>query len=250
MNLPVTRSGIDKSWNSQKFLMIGHSGVGKSTFWSFAKNPLYIMTEKGLNFLDVCKIECKCYADVMNVIDELLKRYEQCKAANKEFPYDLIVLDTADKFVDMAYQATLEWADARYPKKGSHETIQDIADGTLGWSIRQSLVVRLMNELDKLPIAKAVIAHDEIKTIKEKGVQDYQKTTISIGGKVGGDFLAWADHTLLVIGKMNGENLVRTVYTQPSQSRDCKSRGGVIKNGWQWSNNDEENFKKLREQFN
>lgn len=229
--------------------MMGHSGVGKSTFWSFANNPLYIQTEKGLNFLDVCKVECKCYADVMNVIDELIKKYSECATNKTEFPYDLIVVDTVDRFVDFAYQATLEWANQRYKKTGGHETIQDIADGTLGWSIRQSLVGRLLIELDKLPVAKALIAHDELKTIKEKGTPDYTKTTISIGGKVGGDLLAWVDHNLLVVGKMQGDSLKRTVYTQPSQSRECKSRGGIVKNGWVWSDNDVDNFKKLREQF-
>ena len=85
--------------------------------------------------------------------------------------------------------------------------------------------------------------------LEEKGKQAYDKTTISIGGKVGGDFLAWADHTMLIVGEMKGEKLSRIVYTKPSQSRECKSRGNVIKNGWEWISNDEENFKQLRKQF-
>ena len=159
----------------------------------------------------------------------------------------MVVIDTIDKVVDFASDETLRWGKNKF-KNSEIVGIGDIGQGT-GWDMRRTLVQKVFNALSKLPCAVAIIGHLECKAIEESGQSKYDKHTISIGGKVGNDILAWSDHTLQVKGVMQGDVLKRTVYTKPTKSRECKSRGGVVKDGWVWSENSKENFNKLREQF-
>jgi hypothetical protein len=243
MALPTVKSKVSCNWNDQKFLMIGSSGIGKSTFWSFGKNVLYIETEAGLNFIEAYKQPCRTWGQLGETLKDLL----QAAKTPETFPYDAVVVDTIDRVVDLASEAALEWGRAKFTKSDI-KTIGDIGQGT-GWDIRRQNVDKVLKAIEVLPCAKVIIGHLESKKIEEDGAKGYDKSTISIGGKVGGDILAWSDHTLHVKGVMMGDQLKRTVYTKPTKSREAKSRGGIIKDGWTWSDNDEDNFNKLREQF-
>jgi len=240
--LSTKKSGISKDWSSQKFLMIGHSGIGKSTFFSYAEDVGYIETEAGLNFIDACKNTARDWSDLTNIIGALMTAAKEGK-----FPYKLVVLDTIDRVVDYASDFTVKWAKDKY-SSSDIKGIGDIPNGA-GWDMRRQMVAKVLKALEKLPCAVAIIGHLETKKIEELGSKGYDKNTISIGGKVGGDILAWSDHTMNVVGRMQGDTLKRTVYTKPTQSREAKSRGGIVKDGWVWSDNDADNFAKLREQF-
>ena len=77
----------------------------------------------------------------------------------------------------------------------------------------------------------------------------YDRNTISIGGQLGETLLAWPDHILHVESLVRGDKIMRTVWTKPTQSREAKSRGGVIPNGWRWEDDDAVNYKKFRGLF-
>ena len=96
--------------------------------------------------------------------------------------------------------------------------------------------------------AIAYVSHLEVKRIEEEN-RKYDKSTISIGGKVGGDLLGWTDHTLHIQAQLYGDKLLRTVYTKPTQSREAKSRGGIVPDNWKWVDNDKENWTKFRGLF-
>jgi hypothetical protein len=240
--LSTKKSGISKKWEDQKFLMIGHSGIGKSTFWGFADDVGYIETEAGLNFIDACKNPARDWGDLGQIIGAM---GSAVKAGT--FPYKLVVLDTIDRVVDFACDATLVWAKEKY-KSSDIRGVGDIPNGA-GWDMRRQMVNKVLKALEKLPCAVAIVGHLETKKIEEMGSKGYDKNTISIGGKVGGDILSWSDHTLNVVGRMQGDSLKRTVYTKPTQSREAKSRGGIIKDGWVWGDDDKANFDKLRSCF-
>lgn len=231
-----------KEWSKQKFLMIGGSGIGKSTFFSFAEDVGYMQTEAGLEFITAKKNVCHNWADVCGCMGALLQ-----SAKDGKFPYKLLVIDTVDRIVDYATESALDWAKAKY-QKTEIRAINDIPNGA-GWDIRRRNVDKLLRGLEQLPCAVALIGHLENKKVEDDGQKAYDKHTISIGGKVGGDILAWSDHTLHVKGVMMGDVLKRTVYTKPTKSREAKSRGGIVKDGWVWEDNDEENFLQLRKQF-
>jgi len=240
--LSTTKSGVSKKWCDQKFLMIGHSGIGKSTFWSFAEDVGYIETEAGLNFIDAYKNPARDWTELSNVIGAL-----GLAAKSGNFPYKLLVLDTIDRVVDYASDLALAWGKNKF-QSSDIKGIGDIPNGA-GWDMRRAMSNKVLKALEKMPCAVAIVGHLETKKVEEQGSKPYDKNTISIGGKIGGDILSWSDHTLHIAGRMAGDSLKRTVYTKPTQSREAKSRGGMIKDGWVWSENDEDNFKQLRKLF-
>ena len=243
ITLPTKKSGISKKWSDQKFLMMGASGIGKSSFWSHAENPLYIEAEAGLNFIDAFKMPVRTWEEVAETMKALLTG-----ARDGNFPYDVVIVDTVDRILACVESEVMSWAKGKYSKGSEYGGIGDIPEGA-GWYQRENYMNKFLKVLETLPCAVAIIGHLDEKEIKEDGMKSYHKATISIGGKVGCNILSWSDHTLHVKGIMQGDTLKRTVYTKPTKSREAKSRGGVIKDGWIWDEDDAVNFKKLREQF-
>jgi len=241
--LSTTKSGISKKWEDQKFLMIGQGGIGKSKFWSYADDVMYIQTEAGLNFIEAIKNPVYCWEDLKDVLIELMKLRDA-----KQFPFKAVVLDTVDRALEYVETEVMAWARGKYSKGNEYGGIGDIPEGA-GWYRRETMMNKILASLESLPCAKVIIGHLDNKEIKQEGEKAFTKSTISIGGKVGGNIAHWSDHTLHIVGQMRGDKLTRIVYTKPTQSREAKSRGSVVKDGWIWSDNDEENFKKLREQF-
>jgi len=240
LTLPTVRSEVDRRWISQKFGMIGPPGIGKSKFWSFC-NGLYIQTEAGLNHLKVMKMPCRSWEDFRQIYTLLIQ------AANSgKFPYDTIIIDTIDKFVDMAQQETVERGRNKFKGNEIH-TVGDIPNGA-GWAWSMDLVENALAKLDELPAAVVYIGHLEVKEVKEP-TRSIHKQTISIGGKMGGMLTAWPDHLLNVQGMFVGNELRRVVRTLPSQTIEAKSREGLVKDGWQWEADDEANWKKFRGLF-
>lgn len=242
--LPEQKSGINKRFASQKISMIGASGIGKSAFFAQDPKAFFIETEAGLNFEDVFKMPARDWTELREVYNLLYER--AWKGDGSEFPYDIVVIDTIDKVINYAEAEVIEWANG-YFKKEVH-SIRDVPEGA-GWDRRKKHVKRFLDGLEMLPCAKAYIGHVEVKEIKDMVLGKYSKKTISIGGKMGGDLLAWTDHTLHVEALMVGEELKRTVYTKPTQSREAKSRGGIVPDGVVWGNDSGENYRKFRELF-
>lgn len=244
LKLPENKSGIDKRFKSQKFLMIGASGIGKSGFWAQDPNAFFIEAEAGLNAYSLFKLPARTIQDVRQIYG-LLKE----KAEKGEFPYSVVVVDTIDKIVEYITEEVLNEARQFYTKKaGDIHTLFDIPEGG-GWDRCRIKMKMLLNAFEKLPCATALIGHLENKTIRPKNQKEFSKDTISIGGKLGGDILAWADHTLNIQGIMQGENLIRTIFTKPTESRECKSRGGMLPEIINWVEDDKKNYEEFRKLF-
>lgn len=240
MQLPTTRSEIDKKWTSQKFGMIGAPGIGKSKFWSFC-NGLYIQTEAGLNHLSVFKMPCRSWEEFKEIYTLLIQAHQAGK-----FPYDTLIIDTIDKFVDLAQQEVIARGRNKF-KQIEINTVGDIPNGA-GWAWSQDLVENALTKLEELPCAIAYIGHLELKEVKEP-TRSIHKQTISIGGKMGGMLTAWPDHLLNVETQLVGSEQRRKVRTLPTQTIDAKSREGMVKDGWLWTADDKENWETFRKMF-
>ena len=239
--LPTEKSGVSKKWVDQKFLCLGAAGIGKSEIWSHAKNPLYIEAEAGLNFIDACKMPVRSWEDVHGTIGALLK-------AKDDFPYDVVIVDTIDRILVCIEDEVMGWARKKYEKGNEYQGVGDIPEGA-GWYRREAMINKFLKAIEVLPCAKVLIGHLADKEVKVQGAKGYHKSTINIGGKIGANILAWSDHTLNITGQMMGDELKRVVYTKPTMSREAKSRGNMVQNGWRWGNDSKDNFDKLREQF-
>lgn len=241
LTLPTTRSEVDKRWISQKIGMIGPPGIGKSKFWSFC-NGLYLQTEAGLNHLSVMKAPIRSWDDFKQIYTLLI----QAHTAGK-FPYDTIIIDTADKFIDLANQEAVSRGREKF-KNLEINTVGDIPNGA-GWAWAQDLVENALDKLDQLPCAVVYIGHLETKEIKEP-TRSVHKQTISIGGKMGGMLTSWPDHLLNITAGFVGSEVKRTVRTLPTQTIEAKSREGMVKDGWVWDKDDKINWDNFRSLFN
>lgn len=238
--LPTSRSEVDRRYIAQNFGMIGPPGIGKSKFWSFC-NGLYIQTESGLNHLKVMKTPCHSWEDFKEIYGALVKLVQ-----SGSFPYDTIIIDTIDKFVDFAQAEAIERGRAKF--KGIEiNTVGDIPNGA-GWAWAMDLVENALAKLDELPCAVVYVGHLELKEVKEP-TRSIHKQTISIGGKMGGMLTAWPDHLLNVTASYIGNDCKRVVRTLPSQTIEAKSREGLVPDGWTWEKDDEANWKKFRSLF-
>ena len=243
LTLPTQRSEVDKRYVAQKFAMIGPPGIGKSEFWSFC-NGLYIQTENGLNHLKVMKVPCRSWDDAKNIYSLLMQTYQK----DGKLPYDTIIIDTIDKLVDLAQAEVVDRGRTKFSKISELiNTVGDIPNGA-GWAWCQELVENYLTQLEQLGCAIVYVGHLENKEIKEQ-TQSYHKQTISIGGKMGGMLVAWPDHLLNVSAKFQGNELKRSVKTVPAATLDAKSRGGMVKDGWQWPKNTEDAWKEFRAWF-
>jgi len=241
--LPTKRSEVDNRWVVQKTVMIGAPGCGKSTFPSFGDKTLYLQCEAGLNHLSVMKTPITSWEEWEATYTALMQ------AKNKgDFPYDTIVIDTIDKFVDCANQEAIEFGRKKY--KGTEiNTIGDIPNGG-GWGWGTDFVENALSKLEKLGCHIFVIGHLDRKEVKDANGISRHLQTISIGGKTGRAIMSWADHILNIETKMIGNTMQRVVRTIPTAVIDAKSRGAVIKDGWVWDVNDRVNFDKFRSAFN
>ena len=241
--LPEARSSIDKRFISQKFAMIGAAGIGKSEFFAQDENALFIEAEAGLNFLSVYKLPMRDYSDLREIYSALL---EAVKA--KKFNYSIIVFDTIDRVINCLNDEVVARAKEFYKKQANEiNTIGDIPNGA-GWFKAKELMLKTLKSFEQFPCALAYIGHLSTKRIKDATLE-YDKNTISIGGQMGEELLAWTDHTLYVDATMRGDKIIRTVYTKPRQSIEAKSRGGVVPDCWQWTNDMRENYLKFRSLF-
>ncbi len=243
IQLPVAKSEIDLRFCQQKIGILGQAGIGKSGFFAQEETALFIEAEAGLNFLSVYKVPARSWNDLREI-------YVSLKEAEKagKFPYSIIVLDTIDKIVEYAEEEIVMRAKEFYKKMADEiNSIGDIPNGG-GWSKTRELVMNLMDKLEQLPCGIAFISHLSIKHI-EDGVRKYDKSTISLWAGVGNDILAWADHIMNVEAHMQGDRLIRTVYTKPTQSREAKSRGGIVPDGIKWGENEKENYVAFRKLF-
>jgi len=240
LKLPTTRSEVDTRWVNQKFGMIGSPGIGKSKFWSFC-NGLYLQTEAGLNHLSVMKMPIRSWEDFKHVYSLLMQ-----SAQAGSFPYDTIIIDTIDKFVDLAQREAIERGMLKF-KNIDINTVGDIPNGA-GWMWAQDLVENALDKLEELPCAIVYIGHLENKEVKEP-TRSIHKQTISIGGKMGGMLTSWPDHLMNVTSGYIGNELKRTVRTLPSQTVEAKSRAGIVKDGWVWDKEDKVNWDNFRKLF-
>jgi len=244
MKLPDKKSEINRNFKDQKFGMIGPSGIGKSEFWTHSPKAFFIESEPGLNAYEVFKLPARDWEDIASIYKLL-----RSEAEKPEFPYSIIILDTIDRIVDYAGEMVVARAKNFYKSSADKiNTIGDIPNGA-GWFKTKEMVMGFLIALETLPCAIAYIGHLANKTIKPDIGQEYTRQTISIGGQLGESLLAWTDHTLHVKAQLRGDTLVRTVYTKPTQSREAKSRGSVIPNGWKWNIDSKANYEEFRKFF-
>jgi hypothetical protein len=165
--------------------------------------------------------------------------------------YDTIVIDTIDRWMDYAREEVIARAEKKYAKAIENGlqigSIGDIPEGN-GWAWMRELVNISLGKLGELGCAINLTGHVQSKEVDD-GVKKYSRSTLNIGGQMGIALTGWSNHTLHIEGIYSGNELTRIVYTVPSQSREAKSHGALVPNGWKWAKNPKENFDKMKGLF-
>ena len=242
VQLPTQRTEVDRRWVSQKLLMLGQAGVGKSSFFACDPHALFLDCDHNLHHLQVYSIPIWSWDDLRETYVQLAEQ-----AAKKEpFPYSTIVLDTLDKALAYCEEDVIQRARERFKKQEIY-ALSDVPEGA-GWSNTTKAFLQLLDKLAGLPVAFAGVSHTQVKRVEEP-LQKYDREAISLWGQVGTKTTYFVNHILHVQAYHQGDRLVRKVYTLPRKEMEAKSHGAVIPDGWEMQPNMMANWVAVRNLF-
>lgn len=233
--------GVNKDWKSQKSILLGPSKSGKTSFLAEGKEKTFFFrTEAGHNHVETVGADIHDFDDFMEWKTKLM----QAKAAGI-LPFETVVIDTFDRFVDMIDQSIIEWANQKY--KRECESISDIPEG-IGWFVRQNKINQVLKQLEELGCHIFLVCHVAQDTRKDEAGKDYKKDTINIGGKAGNAMLQWVDHILHVRAAFVGDIQVRKLYTRGSKTVEAGSRMN-LPSPINWKEDNKANYTEFRALF-
>ena len=172
-----------------------------------ADNLLLVAFERGYNALhDINAVDIEKYDKFVELVDELVKN-------KKDLPYKIVALDTVDIMQDLAIPYMLKKASRRDNKM--YKVISDVPYGN-GWNLLQEVIYEQVNKLVKAGYNLWFITHDKDKTFTTKDGLSYDKTVLSLTGKVRdvcvnmSDFIVYIDTTQRKVDdKIIDERIIR-----------------------------------------
>ena len=172
-----------------------------------ADNLLLVAFERGYNALnDINAVDIEKYDEFVELVDELVKN-------KKDLPYKMVALDTVDIMQDLAIPYMLKKASRRDNKM--YKVISDVPYGN-GWNLLQEVIYEQVNKLVKAGYNLWFITHDKDKTFTTKDGLSYDKTVLSLTGKVRdvcvnmSDFIVYIDTTQRKVDdKIVDERIIR-----------------------------------------
>lgn len=214
-----------KITRTQKCVIYGCEGVGKSTFASKFPKPLFADLEGGTAHLDVPRIsDLNTWETLLSCIDELI--------ADKQ-GFKTFVLDTAD----WAERLCIEFLCKKYKKTG----LEDFNYGK-GYQYLAEEYARMLANLSKLQnsgMHVLVLAHSTIKKLElpeENGTYDRYELKCSRGVspliKEWADGLLFANYRTYIQSSASGKGKAvggkeRVLYTEHTSFCDAKNRWGL-----------------------
>jgi len=157
----------------------GESGVGKTSFASGFKNPIFLCAENGMGEIDSPHVEIKSYTDLLNALrDDDINQF------------DSIVIDSLDWLESLIYQWMME--------KYQVETVQKVGGG-YGAYVSVALtewqkIVRLLNGLRSKGKNIVLISHYQVKPYHDpQQVEAYDKYKLKLQDRVSALITEWVD---------------------------------------------------------
>ena len=209
---------------TQKSVIYGCEGVGKSTFASNFPKPIFVDLEGGTAHLDIERVEIPSWEELLNVIDEL------CKDSQG---YKTFVMDTAD----WAERMCSGYLCRKYKKTG----IEDFGYGK-GFQYLAEEYASMLGKLTTLQncgMHIVILAHSTIKKLElpeENGAYDHYELkcskTVSPLLKEWADGLLFANYRTFIQANSSGKGKAiggkeRVLYTEHTAFCDAKNRWGL-----------------------
>jgi len=219
------RINAGKLTRSQKGVIYGCEGVGKSTFASKFPKPIFVDLEGGTAHLDIQRVaELETWEDFLSTINELIADHSG---------FQTLVVDTAD----WAERLCVESLCKKYKKTG----LEDFGYGK-GYQYLAEEFARMLGKLTALQnsgMHVVVLAHSTIKKLElpeESGSYDHYELKCSKGVspllKEWADGLLFANYRTTVVSDPNGKGKAvggkeRVLYTEHTTFCDAKNRWGL-----------------------
>ena len=209
---------------TQKCVIYGCEGVGKSTFASKFPKPLFMDLEGGTAHLDVNRAEVVSWENIISTIDELIENSQG---------FQTLVIDTAD----WAERMCSVYLCKKYKKTG----IEDFGYGK-GYQYLAEEFAGMLAKLTALQNSGmhiVVLAHSTIRKLElpeENGTYDHYELkcskTVSPLIKEWSDGLLFANYRTYIQASANGKGKAvggkeRVLYTEHTAFCDAKNRWGL-----------------------
>ena len=209
---------------TQKCVIYGCEGVGKSTFAAKFPKPLFADLEGGTAHLDVNRAEVASWENIISTIDELIENSQG---------FQTLVIDTAD----WAERMCSAYLCKKYKKTG----IEDFGYGKGYQYLAEEFAGMLakLTELQNSGMHIVVLAHSTIRKLElpeENGTYDHYELkcskTVSPLIKEWSDGLLFANYRTYIQASANGKGKAvggkeRVLYTEHTAFCDAKNRWGL-----------------------
>jgi hypothetical protein len=221
MSLNITKG---KRQTPIRGIIMGTSGIGKSTFAAGLPKPLFLDTEESTNELDVDRITITDWQHLLDTIRQV---------ANSTLTYQTIVIDTADWAERMLIENLL--------KKNGKKSIEDYSFGK-GYTIAAEEFGRFLTATDALT-AKGMhvvfIAHTKVVRVSPPDQTDgYDRYELKMSKqsapllKEWSDLLIFAHNQVTIVEGTDGRvkaqgGKERVMHTTSSAAWDAKNRFGL-----------------------
>ena len=213
-----------------KVLVYGVAGVGKTTFASKFPKPLFIDLDRGSEKLDVERVSgIKTWPDMVATLTEIAETLHR----GEEFPYQTVVIDTADKAAEMCTRHIC----SRDGKKNIEDYGYGKGYAILSNSFSTDLLVWTQAIVDA-GVNVVIVGHAmQRQAVNPDTAEAYDHWELKLPGKnansIGALVKEWADMVLFAYqttdvinkdGKKVARNLKRMMRTQTSPFADAKTR--------------------------
>jgi hypothetical protein len=232
MTLAAVSSGVVPQ--PLRVLMYGVGGVGKSTFFSEAPNPIFLDTQAGTSRLDVKRFpRPTTWQDVLDAVDEL---------TTAQHDFQTFVVDLLDDV------EALLWA--HICNRDGMENVEGYGYGK-GYNVAcnewRGLVSRLERLQRERKMAVCFVAHSVIKTFKNPEGEDYDRFSLNLNDRAGGLLRGWCDTVLLARhetvlrtdpkkkrtrGLSTGARIIQTVETAAYYAKNRDSLPDTLPLDW------------------
>ena len=229
----VKKNKVTADFSKFTYLVSGRAKAGKTSLvyktakekFGDADNLLLVAFEKGYGALDgINAIDIEKYEDFINLVDELI-------ANKKDLTYKMVAIDTIDIMEEMATQYALRELSKQDGKR--YKKMTDVAWGG-AWNKLAEVVSEQITRLHKAGYSLWFITHDKDKQFTTREGIEYNKTTISVSGKVREVVVNMADFIIFIeMTKENVEDVLvdkRYIHFRGDSSLEAGSRFEKIPN--------------------
>lgn len=184
-----------------------------------ADSLLLVAFEQGYNALNgVSAVDIEEFDEFLELVDELVEN-------KSDLPYRMIGLDTVDIMQDLAIPYVCKKASRRDNKV--YKTLSDIPWGG-GWNLLSEVIAEPISKLQKAGFSMWFITHDKDKSFETREGLKYDKTTLSLTGKVRDICLNMSDFIIFIelTKEMQDGKLIdkRRIHFRGDSTLECGSR--------------------------